>query len=83
MAAEFPVRCITCNKQIGGLLRKKYFDYMDTQPNKEVLVPTDMEEISVEGSNVSKILNEIGVKRYCCKKTFLTYSKQLLIEINQ
>ena len=68
MAAEFPVRCITCNKQIGGLLRKKYFDYMDTQPNKEVLVPTDMEEISVEGSNVSKILNEIELKDIVVKK---------------
>ena len=67
MAAEFPVRCITCNKQIGGLLRKKYFDYMDTQPNKSFSTYRYGRNFS-RGSNVSKILNEIGLKDIVVKK---------------
>eukprot|EP00287_Rhodomonas_sp_CCMP768_P008970 CAMPEP_0196719222 /NCGR_PEP_ID=MMETSP1091-20130531/2273_1 /TAXON_ID=302021 /ORGANISM="Rhodomonas sp., Strain CCMP768" /LENGTH=76 /DNA_ID=CAMNT_0042060133 /DNA_START=157 /DNA_END=387 /DNA_ORIENTATION=- len=53
-----PVRCFTCNKTIGHMWRR----YL------EIVEQFDHED----GAEV-KAFEELGIKRYCCKRMLLTH----------
>ena len=70
-----PVKCFTC----GNLLANKYLYYLNrvaelkkTQnkqnENIEYLTEDNM-DISVEG----KVLNDLGLKKQCCRRHMLTH----------
>jgi DNA-directed RNA polymerases I, II, and III subunit RPABC5 len=69
-----PVRCFTCGKVIGNLwekynneLQKAYNNEMkDTELKRIVDIQKD------EESAEKKILDELGLKRYCCRRMMLT-----------
>lgn len=69
-----PIRCFSCNK----LIADKYTIYLDLNnkinPEKNLttidtnLINSGSIEISAQG----KILDNLGIKRYCCRRMFLT-----------
>lgn len=67
----FPVRCFTCGSLIGHLW----------EPFKEK-VESRINELRRQGEEISKeaigkimidVLDELGVKRYCCRRMFLSH----------
>tara|TARA_B100001564_G_C20364450_1_gene544964 strand:- start:241 stop:483 length:243 start_codon:yes stop_codon:yes gene_type:complete len=69
-----PIRCFSCNK----LIADKYTIYLDLNnkinPEKN-LTTIDTNLInsgSIETSEQGKILDNLGIKRYCCRRMFLT-----------
>ena len=73
-----PVRCFTCNKIIGG----KYSTYLSKIQEEEKKNPQNennrtidtnlIKEGNITKSIQGKILDELKIKRYCCRRMFLT-----------
>ena len=74
-----PVRCVTCGKVIGNKWNK-YLELINsnpslsTQPNT-LNINSDKIEKTIEG----KVMDQLGLKRYCCRRHILTHVD--LIEI--
>jgi DNA-directed RNA polymerase subunit N (RpoN/RPB10) len=72
-----PIRCFTCNNVIAHLwekyleeIQKKKIDEISDNPRKTRFVNTEqLEEKTLEG----KILDQIKIKRYCCRRMFLSH----------
>ena len=69
-----PVRCFSCNKLIGD----KYVIYQELNnkinPDNNV-VTIDSNLINsgeIGASEQGKILDDLNIKRYCCRRMFLT-----------
>jgi DNA-directed RNA polymerase subunit N len=72
-----PVRCFTCNKVIGD----KYSTYLskieDFKKTNSPLPDTTIDTNTIKNGLVEKsyqgiILDDLGIKRYCCRRMFLT-----------
>ena len=71
-----PIRCFTCNNIIAHLwekyleeIQKKKINDMNDNTIKTRFVDTDqLEEKTIEG----KILDQLKLKRYCCRRMFLS-----------
>tara|TARA_Y100000816_G_C25817175_1_gene427669 strand:+ start:293 stop:535 length:243 start_codon:yes stop_codon:yes gene_type:complete len=69
-----PIRCFSCNK----LIADKYTIYLDLNKKLELdnnLTTIDTNLINsgaIETSAQGKILDELNIKRYCCRRMFLT-----------
>jgi|TARA_B000000475_G_scaffold247641_1_gene222101 DNA-directed RNA polymerase I, II, and III subunit RPABC5 len=73
-----PVRCFTCNKIIGD----KYSTYLSKIQEEEKKNPQNennrtidtnlIKEGNITKSIQGKILDELKIKRYCCRRMFLT-----------
>ena len=71
-----PVRCFTCNKVIGD----KYTTYLSkiqeiqkTDPNNNVIIDTNtIEKGLIQNSYQGTILDDLQIKRYCCRRMFLS-----------
>ena len=72
-----PVRCFTCNKVIGD----KYSTYLskieDFKKTNSPLPDTTIDTNTIKNGLVAKsyqgeILDDLGIKRYCCRRMFLT-----------
>ena len=71
-----PIRCFTCNNIIAHLwekyleeIQKKKIDDMNDKLIKNRFVSTEqLEEKTIEG----KILDQLKMKRYCCRRMFLS-----------
>ena len=69
-----PIRCFSCNK----LIADKYSIYLDL--NKKLDLDNNLTTIDtnlinsgvIETSAQGKILDELNIKRYCCRRMFLT-----------
>lgn len=64
-----PVRCATCGNMIGSkykLYLKKVMKFQKTNSESQVLT-FDRPNTNTYG----KFMEEVGVKRYCCKRHFL------------
>lgn len=62
-----PVRCFSCN----NLIADKWVEYkkqLDSFPKDHVVKIIDKH---IPESFQNKVFNDIGVKRYCCKRMFL------------
>mmetsp|Transcript_31615 Transcript_31615/g.49530 ORF Transcript_31615/g.49530 Transcript_31615/m.49530 type:complete len:166 (-) Transcript_31615:146-643(-) len=60
-----PVRCFTCNKTIGHLW-KRYLELVESGRGTD----GDDEE---DGGAEMKAFDELGLKRYCCRRMLLTH----------
>mgnify|MGYP001215614389 FL=1 len=74
-----PIRCMTCGKVIANKWNK-YLDMINSNPdvNKQpetINIRADKIEKTIEG----KVMDELGLKRYCCRRHLLTHVD--LIEI--
>jgi DNA-directed RNA polymerases I, II, and III subunit RPABC5 len=74
-----PIRCVTCGKVIADKWNK-YQELVKSNPEHGKQTDT----INVNSSNIQKtvegkVLDELGLKRYCCRRHLLTHVD--LIEI--
>lgn len=80
----FPVRCVTCNKAIGGR-RKRYCRLVARYASRPYLhrrdyfvdsttAKADFKALmSKDGRTAeSRALSELGIRRPCCRRHFLT-----------
>lgn len=71
----FPIRCVSCNNVIAG----KYLAYLDKvkqERKKEGKSETaEMEYLTATTKKTAegKALDDLGVKRICCRRHFLTH----------
>ena len=69
-----PIRCFSCN----NLIADKYNIYLDL--NKKIDPANNLNTIDtnlvnsgmIETSEQGKILDKLNIKRYCCRRMFLT-----------
>jgi DNA-directed RNA polymerase subunit N (RpoN/RPB10) len=67
-----PIRCMNC----GNVLADKWLYYQTKV--KELRGSSNTEPIYMDGKSVPdtaelKVLNHLGLKRYCCRKHMLTH----------
>lgn len=74
-----PVQCFTCGKQISHLW-ETYLEKLQKEYNgsenlaKSVVLKSDtIDLIKKESSIEQKTLDELGLKRYCCRRMFITH----------
>jgi DNA-directed RNA polymerase subunit N (RpoN/RPB10) len=68
----FPIRCVSCNNIIAG----KYITYLEkVKENRRATGKTEMEYLTAttEKTAEGKALDELGIKRTCCRRHFLTH----------
>lgn len=68
----FPIRCVTCNTVIGG----KYLAYLEkVKEYRRKNGKTEMEYLTAttEKTAEGKALDDLGVKRMCCRRHFLSH----------
>uniref|UniRef100_A0A6C0K1G3 DNA-directed RNA polymerase subunit N n=1 Tax=viral metagenome TaxID=1070528 RepID=A0A6C0K1G3_9ZZZZ len=68
----FPIRCITCNSVIAG----KWQAYLDkVKEHRKESGKTEMEYLTATTTKTAegKALDELGVRRQCCRRHFLTH----------
>lgn len=59
-----PIRCFTCNKVVGHM----WNDYLKLVDEKKAATP-----IETEKTAESEALDELGLKRYCCRRMLLAH----------
>ena len=67
-----PIRCMNC----GKVLADKWLYYQEKVKQlrgTNNLTPIYMDGTSVPDTVELKVLNELGLKRYCCRKHMLTH----------
>jgi DNA-directed RNA polymerase subunit N (RpoN/RPB10) len=67
-----PIRCMNC----GNPIADKWLYYQKRVKELrgvDKLVPVYMDGTSVPDTAELKVLNELGLKRYCCRKHMLTH----------
>ena len=71
-----PIRCFTCNKVISD----KWIPFIEKVNEKKINSKTDdikdldIEYIDLKNPNKSiegEVMDELGLKRYCCRRMFL------------
>jgi len=68
----FPIRCVTCNNVIAG----KWLAYLDkVKEYRRASGKTDMEYLTATTTKTAegKALDDLGVRRQCCRRHFLTH----------
>jgi DNA-directed RNA polymerase I, II, and III subunit RPABC5 len=68
----FPIRCISCNNIIAG----KYLAYLAlVEKNRKKEGKTEMEYLTATTTKTAegKALDELDVKRVCCRRHFLSH----------
>lgn len=68
----FPIRCITCNNIIGG----KWLSYLDkVKEYRKESGKTEMEYLTAttEKTAEGKALDDLNVKKVCCRRHFLAH----------
>lgn len=68
----FPIRCVTCNNVIAG----KWLAYLEkVKENRRGTGKTEMEYLTSTTVKTAegKALDDLGVKRQCCRRHFLTH----------
>ena len=67
-----PIRCVSCNNVIAG----KYLAYLEkVKENRRESGKTEMEYLTASTIKTAegKALDELNVKRPCCRRHFLTH----------
>ena len=66
-----PIRCMTCGKPIADL-----WNYYQNEINKEK-APEDTININskkIEKTHRGKVMDQLELKRYCCRRHLLTHA---------
>lgn len=71
-----PIRCFSCNK----LIADKYNAYLtelqkldSVNPNSTTIINTNnINQGEIPKSNQAEVLDNLNIKRYCCRRMFLT-----------
>jgi len=70
-----PIRCFTCNKPISAkyliYLEKKKRSQDDIKEEDDTLCTEKVNNGQVDKSKIGKILDDLEISRYCCRRMFL------------
>ena len=65
-----PIRCFTC----GKLIADKWDTYYQEVQKKYRRADIPARKVDIETDTIeNKMLNELGLTRYCCRRMFLTH----------
>lgn len=65
-----PIRCFTCGKVIGN----KYKTYIEkTKKKNDEQTTIDINSKTVKKTEEGKVMDELGLERYCCRKVIMTH----------
>ena len=69
-----PIRCMTCGKVIADL----YKSYLEKTQKDSTEIDINRNIINMNAKNVKKtkeglVMDELGLKRYCCRRHFLSH----------
>ena len=67
-----PVRCVTCGKILADKVNT-YNNLVRNDPNKKTDNVINIKSSSVTKSAEGYALDNLGLKRYCCRRHMLTY----------
>ena len=69
-----PIRCFSCNKLIGDkyLIYKELNDKIEPEKNVTIIDTNLINSGQITSSEQGKILDELNINRYCCRRMFLT-----------
>lgn len=68
-----PIRCMNCGNVIADKWRYYQKRLRDLKGSSEAAAqPHFMDTTTIPDTPERKILDELGLKRYCCRKHFLT-----------
>lgn len=72
-----PIRCMNCGKVLADLWR--YYEKRVLEVKAEKGMATERGPIYMDGTTAIKtaegeVLDELNLKRYCCRKHFLTHT---------
>lgn len=65
-----PIRCMTCGKVIGDLWTT-YQEEIKKEKVEEDTININVKKI--EKTHRGKVLDKLGLKRYCCRRHLLTH----------
>ena len=76
-----PIRCFSCNKPIAHLWDQylddvsKYYANNVDKKNNNIIIKSNVEDYikNNEESIEKKTLDKLNMKRYCCRRMFLTH----------
>ena len=65
-----PIRCFTCGKVIAN----KYETYKEKTKKKDNNITTiEINSKDVKKTLEGKVMDELGLNRYCCRKVIMTH----------
>lgn len=65
-----PIRCFTCGKVIAN----KYNTYLNkTKKKNDDLTTIEINSKNVKKTDQGKVMDELGLERYCCRKVIMTH----------
>ena len=69
-----PIRCFSCNKLIGDkyLIYKELNDKINPEQNLTTIDTNLINSGNIATSEQGKILDELNITRYCCRRMLLT-----------
>ena len=68
-----PIRCVTCGKVIANKWNK-YQELVKGNPEHSKQPETiNVNSSKIEKTVEGKVMDELGLIRYCCRKIFLTH----------
>lgn len=67
----FPIRCFTCGSLIGHLW-ELFKEKVENRINELKKQGVEIDKKAL-GKIMIDVLNELGVKRYCCRRMFLSH----------
>ena len=70
-----PIRCMTCGKVLGD----KWNYYVTKTEKLEKTNILDLNMKTIKKTEKGKVMDELGLKRYCCRRHILTHCD--LVEI--
>ena len=70
-----PIRCMTCGKVLGD----KWNYYVNKTEKLEKTNILDLNMKTIKKTEKGKVMDELGLKRYCCRRHILTHCD--LVEI--
>ena len=65
-----PVRCFTCGKVLGDKWNYYYKELEKKQDQDSVL---NVNSKTMQKTNEGKILDTLGLKRYCCRRMMISH----------
>lgn len=69
-----PIRCMNCGNVIADKWRYYQKRLRDLKGSNEAAAqPYFMDATTIPDTPEAKVLNELGMTRYCCRKHFLTH----------
>ena len=64
-----PIRCMTCGKVLGD----KWNYYVTKTEKLEKTNILDLNMKTIKKTEKGKVMDELGLKRYCCRRHILTH----------